>query len=273
MLVERRATSAQAASPEVNMPRRFLSLVLLGFVFVGASVTLRAEDLIIAGAGFVGAWDTEIDMANLLAAPVEVGLSIVGLPLGLPCPPNCTSKSYTLPGNGTLRVLASDFLGAAYPGPQMIRLQTAAGTPAPVVHARSVSSLSAAQFAELPVVRESSLEAMDTSVLVFPGAARQAGVYSNLILEQIGGNFLGSQVLVEIFDASGQSRGSRTFAVAGEQTPQATTIVDVALRLGITELEDGQVRVTRLSGTGSLWGVLTTVLGTGSLKVQLGANP
>lgn len=263
------------------MPRRLLSMVLLGFLFSGAAA-LRAEDLIIAGAGFVGTWDTEIDMANVLADPVEVSLSIVGLPLGLPCPPNCTSKGYTLPGNGTLHVLASDFIGELYQGPQMIRLETAAGTPAPVVHARSVSSLSAAQFAELPVIRESTLEALDTSVLVFPGAMRQSGVYSNLILEQIGGNFLGSQVMVEIFDSNGQRLGGKTFAVAGEQTAQATTIVDVVAKIlgtlgppgsDLPILEDGQVRVTRLSGTGSLWGVLTTVLGTGSLKVQTGANP
>jgi hypothetical protein len=250
--------------------RRLLSLFLIA---LGGAAALGGEDLIIAGGGFVGGWDTEIDLANVLADPIDVSLSIVGLPLGLPCPPNCTSKNYTLTGNGTLHILASDFLGALYAGPQMIRLETAAGVAAPVVHARSVSVASAAQFAELPVVRESTLDALDTSVLVFPGAARQSGVYSNLILETIGGNFLGSQVLVEIFDSSGQRQGSGMFTVAGESTPQATTIVDVAVRLGITDLADGQVRVTRLSGTGSLWGVLTTVIGTGSLKVQVGANP
>ena len=78
---------------------------------------------------------------------------------------------------------------------------------------------------------------------------------------------------VEAFDSSGQSLASQTFAITGESTFQATTIVDVLSRLGITELEDGQIRVTRVTGTGSLWGVLTNVLESGALKVKLGANP
>jgi hypothetical protein len=252
------------------MPRR---LVFLFLIVLGAAAALRADDLIIAGGGFVGGWDTEIDMANVLADPVEVTLSIVGLPMGLPCPPNCTSKGYTVSGHGTLKVLASDFIGTLYTGPQMIRLSTAAGVAPPVIHARSVGAASTAQFAELPVIRESTLDALDTSVLVFPGVTRHGGAYSNLILEQIGGNFLGSQVLVEVFDSNGQSVGNRTLAVTAESTKQATTVVDVVLRIGVTDLEDGQVRVTRLSGTGALWGVLTTVVGSESLKVQVGANP
>jgi hypothetical protein len=154
-----------------------------------------------------------------------------------------------------------------------LRVQCAEGVAAPTVHARSISAASETQFAELPVVRESTIQTLDTTVLVFPGATRHAGVYSNLVIEGIGGSFVGgSMVTVELFDSSGQSLGSRTFAVTGEATFQATTIVDVVERLGVSELEDGQIRVTRVTGTGSLWGVLTTVLGTGGL-VQLGANP
>jgi hypothetical protein len=124
------------------------------------------------------------------------------------------------------------------------------------------------------VVRLATIEGLDTSVLVFPGATRSAGVYSNLILQGIGGSFTGgSQVTVEVFDSSGQSLANQTFTVTGEATFQATTIVDVLGKLGVSELEDGQVRVTRVTGTGSLWGVLTNVLETGALKVKLGANP
>ncbi len=253
------------------MRPRLLALLLIA---LGAAAALRGETLIIAAGGFVGAWDTEIEMANVLADPVDVTLSITGLPLGLPCPPNCTSQTLTVPGHGTQRVLASAFLGSVYTGPQMIRVDTAEGVSAPTVHARSLSNGSETQFAELPVVRESTIQALDTTVLVFPGATRKADVYSNLVLEGIGGSFVGgSTVAVELFDSSGQSLASQTFAVTGEATFQATTIVDVVGRLGVPELEDGQVRVTRVTGTGSLWGVLTTVLGTGALKVQLGANP
>ena len=261
------------------MRRRILS-ILLAF---GAPALLRGETLLIAAGGFVGAWDTEIEMANVLADPVDVTLSITGIPSGLPCPPNCTSQTLTVPGHGMQRVLASAFLGSVYAGPQMIRVDTPAGVAAPSVHARSINAVSETQFAELPVVRLATIEGLDTSVLVFPGVTRQSGVYSNLILEGIGGSFSGgSTVMVELFDASGQSLGSQTFAITGEATFQATTIVDIVARIVGTNsppgtdlpiLEDGQIRVTRLTGTGSLWGVLTNVLGSGALKVKLGANP
>lgn len=248
--------------------------LLLILIALGGSAALRGETLLIAAGGFVGAWDTEIEMANVLGDPVDVTLSITGIPSGLPCPPNCTSQTLTLPGHGTQRVLASAFLGSVYAGPQMIRVDTPDGVAAPSVHARSLSNSSETQFAELPVVRLSTIEALDTSVLVFPGATRQSGVYSNLILEGIGGSFTGgSLVTVEAFDSSGQSLASQTFTITGESTFQATTIVDVLARLGISELEDGQIRVTRVTGTGSLWGVLTNVLASGALKVKLGANP
>jgi hypothetical protein len=254
--------------------KRRIAAFLFTLLALGASAFLRGETLLIAAGGFVGAWDTEIEMANVLADPVDVTLSITGIPSGLPCPPNCTSQTVTVPGHGTQRVLASAFLGSVYAGPQMIRVDTPNGVAAPSVHARSISAGSQTQFAELPVVRLATIQALDTSVLVFPGASRQDGVYSNLILEGIGGSFTGgSLVTVEAFDSSGQSLASQTFAITGESTFQATTIVDVLSRLGITELEDGQIRVTRVTGTGSLWGVLTNVLGSGALKVKLGANP
>jgi len=250
--------------------RRILWAAIAAFS-IGAA--LRGDALIIAGGGFVGVWDTEIDMANTMADPIDVSLSIRGLPLGAPCPPNCVSQTYTLPGHGTLRVLASDFIGELYAGPQMIRVETDAGVPAPVVHARSVSLLSAAQFAELPVVRESSIEGLDPSVLVFPGAVRALGIYSNLILESIGGALSTTDALVEVFDSQGQLLGSGQITVTGDSTFHATTIVDIVGALGISELDAGQVRVTKLNGDGVLWGVLTTVVGKGSLKVSVGANP
>src|SRR5262249_18748849 len=171
------------------MRRRLLS-ALLAF---GASALLRGETLLLAAGGFVGAWDTEIEMTNVLAAPVDGTLSNTGIQSGLPCPPNCTSQTITLPGHGTQRVLASTFLGSVYAGPQMIRVDSPAGVAAPSVHARSINAASETQFAELPVVRLATIEGLDTSVLVFPGATRGSGVYSNLILQGIGGSFPGGR--------------------------------------------------------------------------------
>src|SRR5262245_24573237 len=103
---------------------------------------LSADSLVIAGAGFVGKWDTEVDIANVASNPIQVTLSIQGLPLAVPCPPNCPGKTYDVPARGTITVRASDFLGSIYAGPQMVRVETVQGGPLPVVHARSVSSTS-----------------------------------------------------------------------------------------------------------------------------------
>jgi hypothetical protein len=248
---------------------------LIGFLLgaLAASASLRGEVLIVTGGGFVGAWDTEIDLANVSSEPVDVALFIEGLPLGAPCPPACNGGGVTVPGHGTRRVLASEFLGETYAGPQMIRVETPQGVPAPVVHARSISDSSQTQFAELPVLRESTLTSLDTSVLVFPGASREDGVYSNLVLQSLGGGFLPTEVMVEVFDAEGHLLGARPLMVSGDAAFHATTVVDVVAFLGVSTLSSGQVRVTRVAGTGTLWGILTTVLRVGALKVNLGVIP
>lgn len=246
-----------------------LLLFTIGFM---ANAPASAQDsLIVAGGGFAGRWDTEIEVSNVSPDPVEVVLSIEGLPLAVPCPPNCTSKLYELPGKGTIRVLASDFIGAAYPGPQTVRVETAGDAPLPVVHARAIKPGSECQFAELPVIRRSSLDALAGPLLVFPGASRGEAIYSNLILQAVGG--ASASVEVELLGPAGDSLGIQTFAVPGDVTVAAFTLVDVAAQFGVSELDGGQVRVRKVAGTGTVWGVLTTVGESGSLRVAVGANP
>jgi hypothetical protein len=248
--------------------------------FIGALIAppLVAQSeprgLVIAGAGFGGAWDTEIEFANTQPVPVPVSIFILGLPLGAPCPPNCTSTGATLPPNGTVRLLASDFIGESYLGPQMVRVTTEQEAALPVVRARVFNRERPSQSAELPVNRDSTLQSLDPAVLVFPGVHRSAGLYSNLILELVGlGSVEPTEVLVEVFSPEGTLLGSGRFFVPSETTFHALTLQDVAGRLGVARLEGGQVRVTKLSGeAGALWGVLSTMT-EGRLSVSVGANP
>jgi hypothetical protein len=230
---------------------------------------LLADSLLIAGAGFVGRWDTELDIANVSDAQVDVRVSILGLPLAIPCPPNCTEQTYPVPARGTITVRASDFLGAIYPGPQMVRVEALEGAPLPVVHARAVGG-SDCEFAELPVVRDTSA-ALAAGELVFPGVARGGGRYSNLILEVMDGPPATAQL--ELFDGTGHSFGPRVVPIPGEVTSAAFTLVDVAAFFGVATLDLGQVRVRQIGGTGTVWGVLTTIAADGSVRVSLGANP
>ena len=250
--------------------RRIACLLVLLAAAVAARPVLAQDDvLIVAGAGFVGQWDTEFEIANVATEPIDVELSIGGLPLGVPCPPNCTTQTYAVPGAGTIRVRASEFIGATYPGPQLVRIRTQNGAPLPVVHARSVSSGNACQFAELPVVRQSSIK--NTPVLVFPGVARGDGFYTNLILQAL--SVAPTSVEVELRGAAGDLLGTATFPIPGQETFAAFTLVDVAARFGVETIQDGQVRVRNLTATGPVWGVLATVGTEGSLRISTGANP
>jgi hypothetical protein len=251
------------------------SLLLVLAAVVTLPTALSGDALIIAGGGWVGRWETEIVVANVSADPIDVLVSIGGLPLGMPCPPNCTAKFARIPGRGTKRFLASEFIGTIYVGPQMIRVEVpnccgGPDGPLPVVHARAFSKTDASQFAELPVVRESSIRSMHAEALVFPGASRGPGVYSNLILESIDD---AAEVLVEAFDGDGSPIQSLRYWIPGRLAQHASVQVDILGNLGVSILEGGQIRATRLAGTGTLWGVLTTVIGTGSLKATPGANP
>ena len=181
------------------MKRIACLLVLLAAAVAARPVLAQDDVLIVAGAGFVGQWDTEFEIANVATEPIDVELSIGGLPLGVPCPPNCTTAVVHRPGRGndprpSERIHRSDVSGSAdrpRPDPN--------GAPLPVVHARSVSSDNTCQFAELPVVRESTIKS--TPVLVFPGVARGDGFYTNLILESL--SVAATSVEVELRGAAG----------------------------------------------------------------------
>jgi len=252
--------------------KRIALFVFFAAAVVAAFPALAAEDrLVIAGGGVAGRWNTEFKLANVSTEPVDATLSIGGLPLGVPCPPNCTTESFRIPGGGTILIDATQFIGEMYVGPQIVTVETAGDAPLPIVHARSFSADSACQFAELPVIRESTIKAMDPPVLVFPGVTRGGGSYTNLILESLSDT--ATSVEVELRDSEGQILGTATFPVPGRVTGAALTLVDVAAHFGVETIENGQVRVRNLTATGPVWGVLATVGAEGSLEVAIGANP
>ena len=93
-----------------------LSLCLLA-AFAARPAFAQDDVLIVAGAGVVGQWDTEFDIANVSPDPIEVELAIEGLPLGVPCPPNCTSQVYPLPGRGNAARSGQRIHRSGVPGP------------------------------------------------------------------------------------------------------------------------------------------------------------
>jgi hypothetical protein len=256
------------------MPRVAVVLVILAAAMLPGAAVAQVDPgtLIIAGAGWGHNWDTEIELAD---SPLGVGTSGSIFKINsllAPCPPNCDGTGFTVPPRGTVRILVSDFLGELFLGPQTLRVTTATEQPLPVVRARVFNRLLPCQSAELPVFRLSTLAGLDTSVLVFAGLRRQPGVYSNLILQNVGSQGA-AEALVEVFSADGALLGNEVVAVPVEDTFHSLTLIDVASRLSTSQADGGSVRVTRRSGEGILWGVLATVHADGRLAVGIGLNP
>lgn len=254
--------------------------IILGILFglpAALAAQLPTDELVIMGAGWVGNWDTEIVLSDSGLAGGTHGSVFKNtiLPSG-PCPPFCESASiaFELAENASHPILASEFLTAGFQGPQTIFVSASTEAPLPIVRARVFNRLHPEQSAELPVIGRSTLQALDPSVLSFPGAIRSAGSYSNLILQTVGGVTEPSTgVLVELFGQSGERMGSAELTVPQELTSPALTLVDVVALLGVAQLELGQIRVTKTSGDGILWGVMSNVYADGSLAVVAGVNP
>jgi hypothetical protein len=147
-----------------------------------------------------------------------------------------------------------------------------AETARPTVIARVVNRDRPTQTIELPVVRRSTIEALNPTVLAFPSANRSAGSHSNLILSEVSwveGRTL--SLLVEAYSAAGELLGS---PAAFEVTTGGTLfVIDVLQQLGVSELDGGQIRVTKTGGTGLMWGLLATVYDEGRVSVSPGLNP
>jgi virginiamycin B lyase len=231
------------------------------------------DSLLIAGAGWIGSWDTDIELANPTSALLEGWIFAPVPPILAPCPPACASTPFSIPANGTFHVRASEFIGELFLGPRTLRIETLSGT-LPVAHARVVNRARPTQAADLPVLAESRLRALDPDVLVFPAATRLPAVHGNLFLTNVGSDPSSSMaVLVEAYSPDGLLAGSRSFSVPPEGGFSGFTIPDVLARLGVASLENGQIRVTKVSGGGTLWGLLSTVSDEGWLSVAEGVNP
>jgi len=227
-------------------------------------------DLVVIGAGFVGDWDTEIELADSTAPGGTDGAISKFVVTVQPCA-DC-GTTFSLPENGSGRWLASEILGTSFEGPQLIRVSTFNADPLPVARARIFRRSLPCQSADLPVLRESTLRASDTGELVFPGLRRDAATRSNLIL-QIVGTENNAPVTIEAFDAQGASLGQTTAVVPSEAGFHALTLVDVVALLGGDQVEGGRLVVRRTSGDAVVWGVLATYAQDGALTMSGGLNP
>lgn len=226
-----------------------------------------SEFLVVFGAGRVGAWDTEFTISSSIH---QVSTVIVSHAPTQPCPPDTSCHLIEpLVGDGTI-VLPSPpgaGVGAVYVG-------TTDNTAVPRVAARAFVSGSACMTLDLPVFRVASLVSLNPAALVFPGARRGSAGRTNLLLANVAdpNELNGSSVdlALEALDAGGVVIGQGSVSLSYANT---VFVPDVLGSLGVTELENGQLRVTKVGGLGSFWGVMPIARADGSFAVILGTSP
>jgi hypothetical protein len=228
--------------------------------------------LVIAGAGYAPPWDTDIEFANGKSGSVEAVVS--GFPGSLsPCL-SCPEWQVSIPPGGTAHAtaeLALTAFGMGLPAIRALYVVPLTGPDPPTVTARVVNRARPTQTIELPVIRYSTLEALNPSVLAFPSATRTSIAHTNLILTEA--TFFGTlSGTLEVFSSDGVLLGSGTFEI-GPNRHKTLFLMDVLMTLGVSNLENGQIRVTKTGGDGLLWGVLATVHDDGRVSVSPGLNP
>ena len=231
-------------------------------------------DVLLVGTGRAGTWQTRIDLSNPESNAVTVGIYYPAVPLGIPCMPNCPGfVTVTIPPRGTSSVGSASLFGLLE-GPLILEV-TRQGGPVPPVSVRWVNQADPEQKFELPPIRRASLLALNPGVLAFTGGLESpAGEHSNLVLAQFGADSV--EVLIEAFSAEGAKLGEMTASVPPGHVrgglPRALFLVHVLTSMGITNARDVQIRVTKTSGEGALWGFLATVDEAGAVQVSLGQN-
>jgi hypothetical protein len=232
--------------------------------------------LVVVGGGISYPWDTEFEVANPepTAAAVEIGQLSVPLSEAIcpnPFPCVISLAQLSIPANGSVRKRATDGIGAFFVS--TLYVVPTSGTRLPVVRARVFDRLRPNRSADLPVLRRSTIAAMNPSVLAFPGATRSATVRTNLVVAEVSGS-AGIEFKVEVFSSDGRRLGEESFEIGpGGPFGYSLFLVDLLARFQVTRLENGQVRVTKTGGAGRMWGILATLSDDGSVTISPGINP
>jgi hypothetical protein len=223
--------------------------------------SITRDRLVIVGAGQIGTWETSLEIANPEGYPQ--GVWIGGTPEAPLVCGICPGRTLGLAANGSETTSVDSIPGTVYLDPFSV------GVDPPTVVARVTNRARPSQAIELPVIRISTLEAMDPSTLAFPSAIRSAEGHSNLVLAEVGGS-RDIAARIEAFSAEGENLGSLDLFLG---PGHSIFLIDVLNHLGVASLDLGQIRVSKTAGTGLMWGILATVFENGRVAVAVGANP
>lgn len=256
--------------------RPLASLGALLFVVLLSRSTF-ADSLLVTGVGSPGTWTTNFTFANPTATELRVQ-AYIAAGYEEQCLPVCPIGQITIPANGTSSFTIN---GAPFNSGllQTVYITPQDGVTFPTVRVEAVNLADPTQRIVLPVIRLSTLNARSPDALFFPSASRSASTHSNIGVGLVASDGTNPQfsVRVEVFAADGTPLGQGVFGNTFlDQISSWSNIflVDVLGYLGIASLDNGQIRVTRLTGEGALWGEMATVRsGACSVLMTEGVNP
>lgn len=266
--------------PLADRSSRPTSIVLsfLGAQFLEAAtnraVEIQPDAVLVAGAGSSGRWDTQLQVANVGPRPVTVFAGLYPKPPTVCAGPCFPSASVPLPANGSGQLrLDNSKLSELFTF--FVRVLEEGDLPA--VRGRIYNRDVPSQSADLPTMRLSTLTSLNPETLSFPGAVRNGLARTNLLISELNVDSLvldrqplTMRVRVDLFASDGTQMASGEFSVVAGTS---LYLVDVIGRLGVTTLQDGQIRVSRVGPEGRLWGYLATVNGDGAISIYSGVNP
>jgi hypothetical protein len=203
-----------------------------------------------------------------------------------PCAVSASPCHRTIPANGAFRLDAVDGDLTTL----VIDSLVESAADRPTVRAR-VSVENSPLAAELPVASWEAISGRPRpDILAFPGA-RRGPIYGivagptthvNLVLSVLAPGLNGDgevepipfAALVELLDSSGAVLASRTVSGCHDGAPCADVVLhDVIGGMGIGAVDDAQLRVTRTSPGGVLWGAAAIVTDGGPVSIVAGWNP
>jgi hypothetical protein len=247
-----------------------------------ASMTARAQEgsvptaseegsdtLVFAGTIQTGPWQTSFLVGNRTAVPVEAYVGSDPVVPGV-CPPltGC-------PGTRLLQVPANGLRTTTDPGVGVgtTYVSTTTSIEVPAISARIGNLDVPAESVDVPWVKLSTIVAANPTQLTFAGVRQGSSGRSNLVLANVRRSprptFRGGDITAQVdaFAADGSPVGSMVVTLIYGRTVFLGRILE---QIGITELPNGVLRVTKIGGDGILWGVLYNVDAIGALSATLG---
>jgi hypothetical protein len=254
------------------MTRR-ISCVVGVLALFAFPLTLIAQDqpnaLLIVGSGYTGTWDTELLIVNPTNVPLDLEIGTIPIPSGCTlstCPPPYDPARIEVPASGQLtRYVSGLVFGMQY----LYVLPSNPTDPLPIVRARAYEVAQPSRAMELPITSFAALAARQNSPLDFPGAVRSSDAHSNLVLAEVGGQFLSASVRIDAITTDGTTVATKNVSLATRQT---LFLVDILTTMGLQEFS-GHLRVTYTGGGGIIDGALATLTSDGGFAVSAGFNP